>query len=192
MKTPLQTLLVLSALSLAACADPKAPAAAALKAADDALATVKVEASRYVPDQTQSIENAIASARETFAKGDYPSVIAATTELPAKVTALTSAVAARKTELITAWATLESMTTTIENVRVRIDTLTKSGKYPKGVTQATVDDTSTRLDAAAKTWSDAKTAFSAGDLVGAVAAGGQARDVVEPLLAALSAPAVAK
>jgi hypothetical protein len=192
MKTPLQTLLVVAALALAACADPKAPAAAALKAAEDALATVKVEATRYVPDQTQAIESALVSARETFAKGDYPAVVATTTELPAKVTALTSAIAARKTALTTAWATLESVTAAIESARARIDAITKSGKLPKGVTQAAVDDASAKLEDAARIWSDARAAFSAGDLVDAVSAGERARDAVEQSVAGLSAPAVAK
>lgn len=64
--------LILSIIALACCftvivcSTAKAPAEAAIKAAEEPLTGVKSDASVYVPDQLKGVEDALASAKETF------------------------------------------------------------------------------------------------------------------------------
>jgi hypothetical protein len=76
---------MLAATLLAACgAGDKGPAETALKAAEEAINVAKGEASKYLPDQTSSLESALASAKEKLNKGDYKAVLTDAPALTAK------------------------------------------------------------------------------------------------------------
>ena len=79
---------------LAACSAVKAPAAAAIKLADQALAAVRPEAAQYVPDQLKAVEDALAAAKDNFQKGEYQQALAGAQDVAAKVKDLASAAAA--------------------------------------------------------------------------------------------------
>ena len=175
----------------AACANQKVPAEAALKAADDAFAAVKVEGAKYVPDQTKAIEDALASAKDTLAKGEYEAVIKSAGEIPAKVTALSAAVAAKKTELTTSWAGFEAVPQMVAAIQSRVDMLGKSKKLPKGSDAAAFDQAKTGLADATKTWADAKAAFTGGDLMGAVDKAKSVKAAAEKIMASLNMNAAA-
>ena len=61
---------------LSACASEKVPAEQAIKAAETAVAGVKAEAAKWVPDQAQALDASLASLKDKFAKGDYKAVLA--------------------------------------------------------------------------------------------------------------------
>lgn len=67
-------------LAMAGCATDKGPAQAAIAAAETAVNSTLAEASKYVPDQVQSLQAGLTSAKEKFNKGDYA---AASTEAKA-------------------------------------------------------------------------------------------------------------
>ena len=67
---------VVAAVFLVSCESAdKAPAAAAITAAQSALDAVKGEAEKWVPDQVKSVESAIADARASFEKKDYKAAL---------------------------------------------------------------------------------------------------------------------
>ena len=66
-----RALLVLAGLVLAACASDQGPAESAIKAAEAAVNSVMAEATKYVPDQARAVQDALKSAKDSFAKGDY-------------------------------------------------------------------------------------------------------------------------
>ncbi len=77
------------------CAE-KGPAETALKAAEEAINTAKIEASKYVPDQAKALDSALAAVREKLNKGDYKAVLSEAPALTAKAQDMASAAAAKK------------------------------------------------------------------------------------------------
>jgi hypothetical protein len=154
---------------VAGCASQKAPAEAALKVADDAFAAIKAEAANYVPDQAKGVEDAIAASRDQFAKNDFAAALTSAQAIPAKIDELKTAVAAKKNELTATWNSLsEGLPGMVQAIQSRVDILSKSRRLPKGLDQATFDGAKADLATATTTWTDATSAFSAGNLMAAV------------------------
>jgi len=69
-----------------ACIDSsKAPAEAALKAADDALVAVGPEASTYAPEAVAAVKKSYATAKELIGTKEYEGALKAASGIPAKV-----------------------------------------------------------------------------------------------------------
>lgn len=157
-------------LALAACASQKAPADAAIKAAEQSYDAVKVDAAKYVPQEATDVEAAIGAAKASFDKGDYAAALTAAQALPARISALGSAIAAKKTELTTAWAALSAgLPQVIAAIQSRVDILSKSKKLPAGIDAAAFDGVKTGLAGLNQTMADATTAANGGDVAKAVA-----------------------
>ena len=90
-------------LGVAACSSQKAPAEAAIKAAQEAYAPVSAEAQKYVPDQASAVQASIAAAQDAFNKGDFPTAQSKAQAASAQISALGPAIAGKKTELTTQW-----------------------------------------------------------------------------------------
>jgi hypothetical protein len=163
---------------LVGCTDPaKIPADAAIKGADTALAAVKAEAAKYVPDQLKAVEDGLAKAKDAFAKGDYKGALESAKDLPAKATALASAVAAKKDELVKAFTDATGqLPQLLEAVKGRVDILSAAKKLPKGLDGATVASAKDGLASVAAGLEDAKAKMQAGSLAEAVAAAKPLKD----------------
>ncbi len=163
-------LVVVAAAAIMGCASQKVPAEAAIKAADTAFGAVQAEANKYVPDQAKAISDAIASAKDAVAKGDYQAALTTAQGLPAKITDLTNAVAAKKTELTATWTGLSAaLPGVVQAIESRIGVLSKSKKLPAGLDKTKFEDAKTGLAAATATWTEATTAFGSGNLTDAIA-----------------------
>jgi hypothetical protein len=163
---------------LVGCTDPaKLPAETAIKGADTALATIKAEAAKYVPEQLKAVEDSLAKAKEAFAKEDYKGALEAAKDLPAKATALVSAVAAKKDELTKAFsAATAQLPQLLESIRSRVDILSAAKKLPKGLDAGTVSAARDGLASVAKGLADATAKMKAGDLAEAAAAAKPLKD----------------
>jgi colicin import membrane protein len=167
-------------LFLAACTDAaKAPAEAALKAGEAAVATLTEEASKLAPAQVQAAKDALASAKALAAKQDYKAALAAAGEIPVKVKEAVAAVQAKKEEAAKALAAAQkafadataALPGQLAAIKARLASLSKAKALPKGVTKATLGQAKTAYaaleDGMAKVKAKAET-----DLAGATADAG--------------------
>ncbi|HOD36697.1 MAG TPA: hypothetical protein PLR20_09020 [Syntrophales bacterium] len=163
-------LCVAVAIALMSCASNKEPAAAAIKAAEDAFNAVKVEAMKYVPDKAKAVEDAITAAKGAFEKKDYDTALNGAKAIPDKVKELSAAVTAKKAELTKAWDELSAgLPKMLDAVKSRLDILSKSKKLPAGLDKPKFEGAKSGYEAAVKMWEDAKAAFTGGNMTDALA-----------------------
>lgn len=183
----------LLAASLSGCSSDKAPADAAIKAAEQAITAVADDAGTYVPEKLKETRAALAAAKEKFAKGEYKEALAAGTELANKATELAKATAAKKEELTKAWNELAaSLPQTVASLTAKVEELGKAKKLPKGLDAAKLTQAKDGLAALTTAWNDASAAFAAGNVPEAMAKAGGLKEKGNELLALLGlAPAAA-
>ncbi len=166
----LSCVLMVAAALTAACSSQKVPAEAAVNAADQAFTAVKAEAAKYLPDEAKDIQGSIDTAKAALAKGDYQAALTEAQALPAKITALSSAIAAKKAELTQSWAALSAgMPQVIEAIKSRVDILAKAKKLPAGMDAAKLDTVKSGLATITQAWTEATAAAGSNDIAGAVA-----------------------
>lgn len=154
-----------------ACGDGgRAPADAALKALESAYDGVRADAATYLPDETKAVDEAFAGVTDRFAKGDYLRAVTEARQLAARVTALGSAAAARKAQLVKAWTGLSGgMPAAVESLRVRVEELSKSRRLPAGVNRDAVETAKRGVASLSASWNDAVAAFQSAHLADALA-----------------------
>jgi len=173
--------LAVVALAASACTNYKEPAQQAIAQAETALDAISVDAQKFLPDKYKEVQDAIDAAKATFAKDDYKNALAQAKDLPAKVAALATDVAAAKQAAIATWtdewnglsADLPNMVNAIQS---RVDTLSKSKKLPKNIDQATFEAAKTGLDDMKSTWNAASQSFNSGNVEDAVAKAKQVQE----------------
>ncbi len=174
MRRPSKKLLLAAcaAAALAACTDPsKIPAEAALKAADTAFESVKAEAQKLVPAETEALAKQIADAKAQYAAQKYKEALAAAGIAAEKAKALAAAAAAKKDELTKAFegATAE-LTPLLDSAKARVEELKKTKKLPKGLDKTAVEKAETTLAEIGAGAEAAAAKFKAGALQEASAA----------------------
>ena len=164
-------ILILAATLLGACgAGDKGPAETALKAAEEAINTAKVEASKYMPDQAKALESGLAAVREKLSKGDYKAVLSEAPALTSKAQQVASAAAAKKADLTKSWEGLSSgMPRVVEAIKSRVDILSQSKKLPAGMSAETLAQAKAGLNEITQQWTAATEASKGGNLMDAVA-----------------------
>jgi hypothetical protein len=182
--------LCLAALvALSACASDKAPAEQAVKAAETAVASAKAEAAKWVPDQARSLDAALASVKDKFAKGDYKAVLAEAPALATQAQSVAAAAAAKKAELTKSWDEMSAgLPKMVEAVKSRVDILSKSKKLPANVTKEKFETAKADLAAATQGWTDAMAAYSGGNVADAVAKANTVKQKTVEALEALGMP----
>ena len=194
---------VVAAVFLVSCESAdKAPAAAAITAAQSALDAVKGEAVKWVPDQVKSVESAIADAKASFEKNDYKAALAGAQAAAAKAkdlgpaaTAAATAAAAKKAELTTAWEDMSGgVPKMAEAIKSRVDILSQSKKLPAGMDKGTLDGAKAGLATLNQSWTEASDAFKSGNMTDAVAKATAAKAKAVEVMTALnmSVPEAAK
>jgi len=155
------------ALFVGAC--NKAPAEAALKAADLALAAAKPEIEKYVPEEVTSLNATLQAARSEFEKGNYTEALKAAQELPAKIQAATTAAAAAKQKLIASWTEMSgSLPGLVQSITAKVTALAAAKSLPKGMTKDALAGAQADLGSVTQAWTEATTAFQGGDVPKAV------------------------
>jgi hypothetical protein len=134
-------------LLLAACTDAnKAPAEAALKAGEAAVASLTEEVAKLAPVEVQAAKDALANAKALVAKQDYKAALAVAGEIGAKVKEAVAAAQARKEEaaraLVAAQKAFADATAALPGqlsaIKARLASLSKAKKLPKGITKSTL------------------------------------------------------
>ena len=190
---------VVAAVFLVSCESAdKAPAAAAITAAQSALDAVKGEAEKWVPDQVKSVESAIADARASFEKKDYKAALASAQAAAAKAKDLgpaATAAAAKKAELTKAWENMSGgVPKMAEAIKSRVDILSQSKKLPAGLDKDKLEGAKAGLATLNQSWTEASDAFKSGNMTDAVAKATAAKAKAVEVMTALnmSVPEAAK
>jgi hypothetical protein len=178
----------LASLALVACESAdKAPAAAAITAAQTAIDAVKGEAAKYVPDQVKSVEDMLGTAKANFEKKDFKAALTGAQDAAAKAKDLGAAVAAKKAELAKAWEEASSgVPQMAAAIKSRVDILSQSKKLPAGLDKAKLDGAKADLAALNRSWTEASEAFKAGNVTDAVAKGRAAKHKAVEVMTALN------
>jgi hypothetical protein len=182
--------LLLAAFAIAGCANKMAPAQKAIADIEAAVAAAGEDATKYIPDEVQAVNDQVANLKAMFDKKDYKGVLAAAPALLTQAQGLTSEAAAEKTEMMDAyageWSTLSSsVPEAVAAIQSRVDVLSKSKKLPAGMDAATLDSVKTGLAEANSMWSQATEAQAAGDLEQAVTLAQQVKTRTDELLTTL-------
>jgi hypothetical protein len=185
---------VVSCLMLVACADPKARSEEAIKTATDALAPVKAEASKYIPEQVKALEDKLAAAKSAVDKGDFPAASLNATEVFNKVKDLPAAAAAKKDELTKKWAEVSAaLTKTVEEMNAKVAEMAKikPKKLPAGLDAEKVEKAKTGAEEVTKLWAEADAAAKEGKLADAVAKSIVVKEKTAAVMAIFAPPAPA-
>jgi len=181
--------LLLSVPILSGCAGDKGPAEAAIKAAEEAVSATVAEASKYVPDQTKSLQAALAATKEKFAKGDYTAALADAKSLTDKAKEIASAAGAKKAELTKAWEGLSTgMPKVLDAIKGRVDVLSKSKKLPANLTAEKFASAKSGLDEMTQQWTAATESANGGNLMDAITKGTAVKAKAAEVLTALGMP----
>jgi hypothetical protein len=151
------------------------------------LAAVSEDAQKYVPDQLAGVQSKVAALTASLDKQDYNAVMAGAPAVLAEVNGLSSAVAAKKDEVLKAlgdeWRGLASaIPQSVTAVQSRIDALSKSKHVPKDVDLAAAKS---GLADASSAWENAQSAFKSGNASEAVPLAKDAKSKLDSAAAAL-------
>ena len=95
---------MLAAFAIAGCANKMAPAQKAIADIEAAVAAAGEDATKYIPAEVQAVNDQVANLKAMFDKKDYKGVLAAAPAVLTQAQGLTSAAAAKKTEMMDAYA----------------------------------------------------------------------------------------
>ncbi len=135
------------ALALACTDEAKAPAEAAIRQGEAAVAAITDEVAQLAPETSKAAKAALAAAKDAAGKGDWkraqtagkeiaPIAAQAVQEANAKKEAIAKAAAARAADLTAAWEQAdEELPAKIAALKQRIAAVSKAAKLPKGVTK---------------------------------------------------------
>lgn len=183
----------LVAVLIVGCAGQKAPAEAAIAAAESAIAPIRDAAHTYVPDQMQAVDAQLNSLKDSLAKGDYAAVIAGAPALNTAISSLKDAAAAKQADAEAAIAKAKDAWTgmstdvpkMVDAIQSRVDVLSKSHHLPKGVTKDSLAAAKSGLDAMKTGWSDASSAATSGDFTTAMSKAQAVKDQATQIMQSL-------
>ncbi|HEY4369349.1 MAG TPA: hypothetical protein VGN07_19105 [Steroidobacteraceae bacterium] len=176
--------LVAAAALVAGCSGQKEPANNAVTGIETTLNSIHDDAMKYAATELQQADAGLAALKDSLAKKDYKSVLAAAPAVSAQVAALQSSVAAKKAEAQAAmaaagdqWRVLSAdVPNMVSAIQSRIDTLSQAKKLPKTLTADAFQSAKDGLEFMKTTWSEATQQFGTGNAVDAVAKANTVKD----------------
>jgi hypothetical protein len=187
------TALLVASLLLAACGGQKEPAEKAVADAEAAIAAVREDAAKYVPDQLKEVEGIVAQMKDNLAKQKYPAVLTAARELNRLIAGVKATVEAEKAsaaavaaQLTERWNDLSTeLPDMVESVTARVASLSKSRKFPEGVDAVSFENIKSAADTMAQSWQQALGAFANNNMQEAVDMAQTAKDRGTEVMTAL-------
>jgi hypothetical protein len=158
-------------LFVVACTDAsKAPAEAAMKAAEAAVATLGADASKYAPEGVAAVQKSFTAAKDLIAKQDYKGALDAASGIPAKVKEVLAAAAAKKDELVKAWNEVSAKVPgMVAAIKSRLGILQQSKKLPAGIDKAALTKANEGVASLESGFAKASDDFKGGKLAEAIA-----------------------
>jgi len=182
-----------AAAILAACANQKEPAEQAVAKIDASLNEIRSDAQQYAAEQLQTVDTSVTRLKENLAKKDYRAVVMGAPAVSSEVDALKEQVATAKADAEatlaaaqTEWNDLTaSVPPMVEKLQARVDQLSKSRKYPKGMDKAGFDSAKANFESLKTEWTEAGSEFASGQAATAVRKARGAKAKAEELINAL-------
>jgi hypothetical protein len=186
-------LLALAAVLIVGCANQKGPAEQAVAGTETALAAVREDAQKYVPDQLQTIDAQLAALRDSLSKGDYKAVLTGAPSVNSAIRSLKYAAEAKKADAEAAlakakdaWGPLSTeVPKTVDAIESRVAALSKSHHLPKGVTKDGLVAAKAGVDSLKSMWSEASNASASGDFTTAVTKAQAVKDKAAQIMRSL-------
>jgi len=152
--------------------------------AEAAIAAVRDDAARFVPDQLKEVDDILAQMKDNLAKQKYPAVLTAARELNRIIASVNETVATERAnaaavaaQLTERWNSLSTeIPEMVESVTARVASLAKSRKYPEGVDAASFENIKATADTMAQSWQQALGAFANNNMQEAVDMAQAAKD----------------
>lgn len=169
------SLWVMAALVAGGCANYKEPATRALQDVEYAMQAVS-DAKKYVPDQYAKLQEQHDAAKASFANGDYKETVRQVRELRQNITQVSAAAGAARDQMAASlnqqWESMSAdLPKMVDAIGKRIDSLSKTKKLPKNLTQSNFDAAKAAYEEVKKAWDEASQASSAGNIETAVSKG---------------------
>lgn len=188
--TRLGLVLPLAGLLVFAACSQKDPAREAIAASEDALNAVYEDAQKYVPERYAEVKAKLDAARAAYGEERYAEAIEAVKDVPADAEALAKEAAAareaRLSEMNADWARLSgTLPGLLAGIGSRLDELSGLRRLPRGMDRQLLDEARAAHASAMTAWSEASTAFGAGDLETAVGKARDAEGMAQDLVARL-------
>ncbi len=182
-----------AAVLLSACAADKQPAEQAVDQITNTLNSIHDAAAKYTPEALQSVETQVATLRSSLMKGDYKAVLASAPTVKTAVLNLRQEAESKQAEADAAlaktkqeWRNMSAeVPKMVSELHAQIDTLSKGGRLPKGVTKASLENAKGGVASLDGMWTDATNAETSGDYAGAVTKGQAVKDKAAELRTAL-------
>jgi hypothetical protein len=182
-------LVILSAVTLAACSGQKVPAEKLIAEIQSTVTAASDEAAKYIPDQLVDVQTKLSALKASFEKKDYAAVVTGAPAVLGAAQSLATDAATKKDEVLKAlndkWTALAGSVpgymTAIQN---RIDFLSKKSNK-KAAAGIDLDGAKSGLSETMSLWSKAQAAFAGGNMDEAVTTAQDVKKKTEELAAAL-------
>ena len=185
------TLFALVAVTLlASCANKKEPAEAAVARVESQLSEVRADAQQYASESLQAVEASIASLKEKLARQEYLDVVQGAPPISREIVALKKTVADAKADAEamqaaaqSEWSELSaSVPPLVEKLQAKVDQISKSRKYPKGMDKAAFETAKSGFESLKTEWTEAGAEFASGQAANAVRKARSAKAKAEELI----------
>jgi DNA repair exonuclease SbcCD ATPase subunit len=179
-----------AAAFLAACANQKEPAENAVAKIEASLNEVRADAQKYAADQLQTVDQSVSRLKQNLANKDYSGVVVGAPSVASAVDDLKSTVATAKADAEanmaaaqTEWNELSaSVPPLVEKLQARVDQLTKTRRYPKGMDKAAFEAAKNAFENLKTEWNEASSEFTSGQAGNAVRKARNAKGKAEELI----------
>jgi HAMP domain-containing protein len=142
---------------------------AAINAAQQAVDSVQVEAAKYVPEELGKAKQALQSARDSLAKGDYQTALASARDAANRARNLAVSAAAKKKEWSDAWNSLnESLPKSMTLVRAKLEAYSRGARLPEGMDKDGLEQAKAQFERLKQQWTEATSSATQGLLGDAV------------------------
>lgn len=162
----------------------------ALANAEQAVAPLREQAAKVMPDGLAPLDEALAAGRRALEAKDYAAASAAVAEVPARAEQLGRELEERKSKLTSDWTVLQgAMAANLDSVRVRLERFGPGARLPAGVSRAALPRARAVLDSATQAWPGIEAEFAGGNLATAMARAMALRVAVSEAMTAVGLPA---
>jgi hypothetical protein len=175
---------------LAACTSQKEPAEQAAANIEASLNEIRTDAQQYAAEQLQAADASVNRLKEQLASQDYSAVMQTAPAVRAELAALRTTVTEAKAnaEAVAAAAQQEwnelsaAVPPLVEKLQARVDQLTRSRKYPKGMDKTAFEAAKSGFETLKTEWTEASAEFTSGEAASAVRKARNAKAKAEELI----------